>query len=92
VQAFYEEHKQKKFFSSLVEFMTSSPIMVICLEGENAIDSSRKVIGATDPTNAEDGTIRKIFGTSIENNAVHGSDSLLSAEREIKFFFPGLLP
>lgn len=84
---FYIEHKDKAFFASLVEFMTSAPIVVQVLEGENAIEQYRKIMGATNPAVAEEGTIRKTFALSIDKNTVHGSDSSESAQREINFFF-----
>lgn len=84
---FYAEHKERPFFGELVEFMTSGPIVVQVLEGEGAIDLNRQLMGATNPANAEEGTIRKDFGDSLSENAVHGSDSPESAAREIKYFF-----
>ncbi|EKE07882.1 MAG: hypothetical protein ACD_17C00482G0003 [uncultured bacterium] len=86
-QLFYTMHKDKPFFSELVEFMTSGPILVMVLEGENAISRNRQIMGATDPSKAEAGTIRADFATSIERNAIHGSDSLQNAKIEIPFFF-----
>src|SRR5271168_137877 len=86
-EAFYAVHKARPFFKSLVEFMTSGPVVVQVLEGENAIAKNREVMGATDPAKAAAGTIRKDFAESIEANAVHGSDSPKSAEREIAYFF-----
>lgn len=86
-EKFYIEHKEKKFFTDLVTFMTSSPIIVMILEKDNAVQSWRKLMGTTDPAKAEEGTLRKLFATSVEKNAVHGSDSLEAAAREIKFFF-----
>ncbi len=86
-EEFYIEHKDKAFFSGLVEFMTSAPIVVQVLEGENAIEQYRKIMGATNPAVAEEGTIRKTFALSIDKNTVHGSDSPESAAREISFFF-----
>lgn len=84
---FYEEHQNRPFFPEMVKFMCSSPVVIMCLEGENAIKYNREIIGATNPQEAHEGTIRKIYGESIEANAVHGSDSLQSAIREINFFF-----
>ena len=84
---FYQEHSARPFFKGMTEFMASSPVVVICWAGPQAIKLSREIIGATNPVEAETGTIRKIFGTSIEANAVHGSDSPSAAEREINFFF-----
>lgn len=86
-EGFYIEHKDKPFFDSLVHFMTSGPVMLMVLEGENAVLKNREIMGATNPEKADPGTIRKDFADSIEANAVHGSDSLNSAEREISFFF-----
>ena len=89
-EAFYREHKERPFFNDLVKFMTSGPVMVQVLEGENAVLENRNLMGATDPKEAEIGTIRADFATSIDANAVHGSDSIQTARREINFFFPGL--
>lgn len=86
-EGFYIEHKERPFFGSLVSFMTSGPVMLMVLEGENAILSNREIMGATDPAKAAAGTIRKDFADSIEANAVHGSDSKNSADREIAYFF-----
>lgn len=86
-QTFYEIHKERPFFNDLVKYMTSGPILPIALEKENAIDDFRKLIGATDPAKAEQGTIRKLFGTNIERNAIHGSDSPENGLREAAFFF-----
>ena len=86
-EEFYIEHKDKAFFAGLVEFMTSAPIVVQVLESENAIEQYRKIMGATNPAVAEEGTIRKTFALSIDKNTVHGSDSPESAQREINFFF-----
>ena len=86
-KAFYEVHKDKPFFESLVKYMTSGPVVPIALEKENAIEDFRKLIGSTDPTKAEEGTIRKLYGTNIERNAIHGSDSPENGEREVAFFF-----
>jgi len=84
---FYEVHKERPFFGELVEFMTSGPVVVMALEGEGAVLKNRDLMGATDPKEAEKGTIRADFAESIDANAVHGSDSLENADREIKFFF-----
>jgi len=84
---FYEVHKERPFFGELVEFMTSGPVVVMVLEGENAVAKNRELMGATNPKEAEPGTIRADFAESIDANAVHGSDSLENADREIKFFF-----
>lgn len=86
-QKFYAIHKDKAFFNELVDFMTSGPILVMVLEGENAVATNRRIMGATDPSKAEAGTIRADFATSIERNAIHGSDSLENAKSEISFFF-----
>ena len=86
-EGFYIEHKERPFFGSLVSFMTSGPVVLMVLEGENAVEKNRKIMGATNPANAEEGTLRKLYAKSIEANAVHGSDSLASAEREINYFF-----
>lgn len=86
-EGFYIEHKERPFFQSLIHFMTSSPVLVLVLEGENAVALNREIMGATDPAKAEAGTIRKDFGDHIEANAVHGSDSQNSAKREIAYFF-----
>ena len=86
-EGFYIEHKERPFFGSLVGFMTSAPVVLLVLEGENAVVRNREIMGATNPAEAEEGTIRKTYAKSIEANAVHGSDSLTSAEREINYFF-----
>jgi nucleoside-diphosphate kinase len=88
--AFYAVHKARPFFNDLVTFMTSGPVVVQVLEGENAVAKNREVMGATNPANAAPGTIRKDFAESIEANSVHGSDSLENANIEIAFFFSGL--
>jgi nucleoside-diphosphate kinase len=85
--AFYKEHEGKKFFNELMEFMTSSPVVVMVLEGENAVSRVRELMGATDPNKAAPNTIRRLYATSFTMNAVHGSDSQNSAKREINFFF-----
>jgi len=84
---FYAEHKERPFYASLVEFMMSGPVVVQVLEGENAIALNRELMGATNPQEAAEGTIRADFAKSVDANAVHGSDSPASAEREIAFFF-----
>jgi len=89
-EAFYAVHKARPFYGSLVEFMTSGPVVVQVLEGENAIARNREVMGATDPAKAAAGTIRKDFAQSIEANCVHGSDAAETAANEIKFFFRDL--
>ncbi len=86
-EAFYAVHNQRPFFASLVEYMTSGPVFVAALERENAVAHLRQIMGATDPTKADAGTLRKDFGESIEQNAIHGSDSDANANIEIAFFF-----
>ncbi|WP_119307611.1 nucleoside-diphosphate kinase [Cohaesibacter haloalkalitolerans] len=86
-EGFYAEHQGKPFFGGLVEFMISGPVIVQVLEGENAILKNREIMGATNPDNADEGTIRKEFALSMSKNSVHGSDSPESAAREIQFFF-----
>jgi nucleoside-diphosphate kinase len=86
-QGFYAVHRERPFFSGLVKFMTEGPIVVMALERENAIVGLRDVMGATDPAKAAGGTIRKLFGTDIERNAIHGSDGPETAETELRFFF-----
>lgn len=84
---FYGEHSERPFFHDLVKYMISEPVIVQVLKGENAVLLNREIMGATNPANAAEGTIRKDHGLGIEENTVHGSDSLQSAEREIAFFF-----
>lgn len=84
---FYGEHRTKPFFPNLVDYMTSGPVMLTCLEKEGAVAALRDVVGATDPAQAEPDTIRKLYGQSKQMNSVHASDSLPSAEREVKLFF-----
>jgi nucleoside-diphosphate kinase len=86
-EGFYAVHKERPFFKDLVRFMTSGPVMVSVLEGNNAVAKHREIMGATDPKKAEKGTIRADFATSIDENAVHGSDSLENARSEISYFF-----
>ncbi|EDQ01458.1 nucleoside-diphosphate kinase [Shewanella benthica] len=86
-EGFYAEHSERPFFGALVAFMTSGPIMVQALEGENAVLAHRDILGATDPADAASGTIRADFAESIDENAAHGSDSVASAEREVAYFF-----
>ena len=86
-QRHYDVHKDKPFFGSLVSYITSAPIIAIVFEGEGAVEVIRKAMGATDPAKAEAGTIRADFGLDIEHNAVHGSDSVETAEKEINLFF-----
>jgi nucleoside-diphosphate kinase len=85
--AFYDIHRERPFFNDLVRFMTSGPVVPMILEKENAVESFRAFIGATNPANAVEGSIRKLFGESIERNAIHGSDSDENALREAGFFF-----
>ena len=89
-EQFYAVHKARPFFDSLCKFMTSGPVVVQVLEGENAVAKNREIMGATDPAKAAAGTIRKDFAESIEANSVHGSDSAENAAAEIAFFFSGL--
>ncbi len=86
-EGFYAVHKERPFYNDLVEFMISGPVMVQVLEGENAILKNREVMGATNPAEADEGTIRKDFASSIDENAVHGSDAPETTAEEIKFFF-----
>jgi len=86
-EGFYIEHKERPFFGELVDFMISGPVMLMCLEGENAVAKNREIMGATNPAEAADGTIRKLYAKSIGENSVHGSDSGASAERELAYFF-----
>ncbi len=88
-EGFYAEHRERPFFGSLVAFMTSGPSLLMVLEGEGAIQANRALMGATNPQNAAPGTLRKEFAESTERNAVHGSDSPASAQREIAWFFAG---
>ena len=88
-EGFYAVHKERGFFRELVEFMTRGPVVVLALEGENAIATYRKVMGATNPANAEPGTIRKLYAKDVGENAVHGSDAVDTAKQEIAYFFPG---
>lgn len=90
-EAFYAIHRSRPFFGELVDFMVSGPLVVVALEGEQAVFRYRELIGATNPANAAPGTIRKEFGKSLENNAVHGSDSVENGILETAFFFPGRL-
>ena len=86
---FYAEHSERPFFGELTEFMTRSPVVLMVLEGENAVLKNRELMGATNPSDAAEGTLRKDFAKSIGENSVHGSDSAASAEREINWFFRG---
>ncbi|MCT4536055.1 nucleoside-diphosphate kinase [Halodesulfovibrio sp.] len=89
-EGFYHVHKERPFFQSLIEFMTSGPVVCSVLEGENAIENYRAIMGATNPADAADGTIRKEFAENIEANSVHGSDAPETAEYEINYFFNNL--
>ena len=84
---FYKVHQTKPFYDDLCSYLSSGPIVVMVLEGENAVAHNRKLMGATDPKNAEENTIRKLYGISIDKNSVHGSDSVENAKKEIDFFF-----
>ncbi len=86
-EGFYAVHRERPFFGSLVEFMTSGPVLLMVLEGESAVAKNRELMGATNPANAAEGTIRKDFATSMEKNTVHGSDSPENAAKEIAWFF-----
>ena len=86
-QAFYAVHRERPFYESLVTFMTEGPVVPVALERENAVAYLREVMGATDVAKAADGTVRKLYGTSIERNAIHGSDSAENATKELAFFF-----
>jgi len=86
-EIFYQEHQKKPFFKNMVKFMCDSPVVVMCLEGKNAIKINREIMGATNPQEARIGTIRRTYGESIDANAIHGSDSPQAAEREINLFF-----
>ena len=88
---FYIEHKARPFYNSLVEYMTSGPVVLMVLQRENAIAKNREVMSATNPAQALPGTIRKEYALSLEKNSVHGSDSAASAAREVEFFFPELV-
>ena len=84
---FYKVHQSKPFYKDLCAYLASGPIVVMILEGENAIAANRRIMGATDPKDAEENTIRKLFGISIDKNSVHGSDTVENAKKEIEFFF-----
>ena len=86
-EKFYSVHKDKSFFRDLIEYMTSEPVIVQILSGENCVESYRSIMGATNPENAENGTIRKLFALNVQENSVHGSDSVANAKIEIDFFF-----
>ena len=84
---FYKVHQSKPFYNDLCNYLSSGPIVVMILEGENAVAANRKIMGATNPREAEENTIRKLYGISIDKNSVHGSDSVDNAKKEIEFFF-----
>lgn len=86
-KTFYQDHKDKPFFPSLVQFILSGSVFVMALSGEEAVERTRKIMGHTDPAQADPGTIRALYGESIERNSIHGSDSLESAQRELSLFF-----
>jgi len=86
-EEFYKIHQTKPFYDKLCNYLSSGPIIVMILEGENSISKNREIMGATDPLKAKEGTLRKIYGISIDKNSVHGSDSLDNARKEINFFF-----
>ncbi|HSN83568.1 MAG TPA: nucleoside-diphosphate kinase [Polyangiales bacterium] len=90
-EGFYEVHKERPFFGELVEFMTRGPVVVSALEGEDAVARYRKLMGATNPADAQDGTIRKLYGTDVGENACHGSDSVENGAIEVAYFFPEYL-
>lgn len=90
-EEFYAIHRERPFFRGLVQFMTSGPVVVIALQKDGAVEEWRRIIGATDPAKAAEGTIRKLFAENVQNNGVHGSDSDENAGREIAFFFPDLM-
>ena len=89
-EGFYSIHKDKPFFNDLIEYMTSGPVIVQVLQGDNAVENYRRIMGATNPENAENGTIRKEYALNIQENSVHGSDSPENAQIEINFFFKAL--
>tara|TARA_E500000178_G_C16699699_1_gene607589 strand:- start:143 stop:559 length:417 start_codon:yes stop_codon:yes gene_type:complete len=86
-ESFYSVHKEKPFFADLIEYMTSGPVIVQILSGDNCVEKYRSIMGATNPANADDGTIRKLFALNVQENSVHGSDSADNAKIEIDFFF-----
>ena len=88
---FYKEHQSKPFYNDLCTYLASGPIVVMILSGENAVSFNRKLMGSTDPKKAENNTIRKLYGISIDKNSVHGSDSIKNAKKEIDFFFQKLI-
>lgn len=89
-EGFYAVHKERSFFDELVDYMMSGPVVVQVLEGENAVSRNREIMGATNPANADEGTIRKEFGVDVQENSVHGSDSQENAAKEIAFFFSAI--
>lgn len=89
-EGFYAVHRERPFFNDLVKFMTGGPVVVMALEGANAVKKNREIMGATNPANAEPNTLRKLFATDVEKNAVHGSDSPENAAIEINYFFSSL--
>jgi len=89
-QTFYAVHSERPFFEELVDFVTSGPVIIMCLEKDNAIKAWRDLMGATDPANADQGTLRKLFGTDVGHNATHGSDAPETAKQELTLFFPDL--
>jgi nucleoside-diphosphate kinase len=89
-EGFYAVHKERPFYGSLVKFMTEGPVVVMALEREDAIKKLREVMGATNPANAAEGTVRKLYAESIERNAIHGSDAPETAAEELKYFFTGI--
>jgi nucleoside-diphosphate kinase len=89
-EGFYAVHKERPFFGELVDFMISGPVVIMCLEGKNAIQKNRDIMGATNPANAAPGTIRKLFSPSVGENTVHGSDAKDTAATEIAYFFSGI--
>jgi nucleoside-diphosphate kinase len=90
-EGFYAVHRERPFFPDLVEFMTSGPVVVMVLEGDDAIEHNREIMGATNPAKAAEGTLRKLYAESIQNNAVHGSDGPDTARFEIGYFFPDMV-
>ena len=86
-EGFYSVHRDKPFFQELIQYMTSGPVIIQVLEGDNAVENYRKIMGSTNPDNADDGTIRKLYGLNIQENSVHGSDSYENAKIEISYFF-----
>src|SRR5580692_2421989 len=89
-EGFYAVHKERPFYSSLVKFMTEGPVIVMALEREDAVKKLREVMGATNPANAAEGTVRKLYAESIERNAIHGSDAPETAAEELNYFFTGI--